>query len=74
MSMEESPDTRFRYTIWFDYTRESINKIQEGTMLAVANFGSDCWFSSLVHIGNYFSNAFAFCLAERKLGLSRVCC
>ena len=41
MSMQESPDTRFRYTIWFDYTRESINKIQEGTMLAVANFGSD---------------------------------
>lgn len=41
MSMEESPDTRFRYTIWFDYTREAINAIQEGTMLAVANFGSD---------------------------------
>ena len=41
MSMQESPDTRFRYTIWFDYTREAINKIQEGTMLAVANFGSD---------------------------------
>ena len=41
MSMEESPDTRFRYTIWFDYTREAINKIQEGTMLAVPNFGSD---------------------------------
>ena len=41
MSMEESPDTRFRYTIWFDYTREVINEIQEGTMLAVANFGSD---------------------------------
>ena len=41
MSMQESPDTQFRYTIWFDYTRETINKIQEGTMLAVANFGSD---------------------------------
>ena len=41
MSMEESPDTRFRYTIWFDYTREAINAIQEGTMLAVTNFGSD---------------------------------
>ena len=41
MSMEESPDTRFRYTVWFDYTRETINSIQEGTMLAVANFGSD---------------------------------
>ncbi len=41
MSMQDSPDTRFRYTIWFDYTREAINAIQEGTMLAVANFGSD---------------------------------
>ena len=41
MSMQESPDTRFSYTIWFDYTREAINAIQEGTMLAVANFGSD---------------------------------
>ena len=41
MSMQESPDTRFRYTIWFNYTRDAINKIQEGTMLAVANFGSD---------------------------------
>ena len=41
MLMQDSPDTRFRYTIWFDYTRETINAIQEGTMLAVANFGSD---------------------------------
>ena len=40
MSMKESPDTRFQYTVWFDYTRESINGIQEGTMLAVPNFGS----------------------------------
>ena len=41
MLMQDSPDTRFRYTIWFDYTREAINAIQEGTMLAVTNFGSD---------------------------------
>ena len=40
MSMEASADTGFRYTIWFDYTREAINEVQEGTMLAVANFGS----------------------------------
>lgn len=40
MSMEASADSGFRYTIWFDYTREAINEIQEGTMLAVANFGS----------------------------------
>src|SRR4051794_30024376 len=41
MSIRESPDTRFQYTVWFDYTREAINGIHEGTMLAVANFGSD---------------------------------
>lgn len=41
MDMSESPDARFVYTIWFDYTRESINAIQEGTMLAVPNFGAD---------------------------------
>ena len=41
MSAEESIDTRYRYTIWFDYTRETINSIQEGTMLAVPNFASD---------------------------------
>ena len=41
MDMAESPDTRFLYTVWFDYTRETINAIREGTMLAVPNFGSD---------------------------------
>ena len=41
MKMEESPDARFLYTVWFDYTRETINAIREGTMLAVPNFGSD---------------------------------
>ena len=61
MSMEESPDTRFRYTIWFDYTRESINKIQEGTMLAVANFGSDAGFRhwSILEITSVMPSHFA---------------
>lgn len=61
MSMEESPDTRFRYSIWFDYTRESINRIQEGTMLAVANFGSDAGFRrwSILEITSVMPSHFA---------------
>ena len=47
VAMDDSLHTRFQYTVWFDYTRKAINEIQEGTMLAVANFGSDantrCW-------------------------------
>ena len=41
MAVEESPETRFRYTVWFDYTRMAINSIQEGVLLAVPNFASD---------------------------------
>ena len=61
MSMQESPDTRFRYTIWFDYTRETINAIQEGTMLAVANFGSDAEFRrwSILEITSVMPSHFA---------------
>lgn len=61
MSMQESPDTRFRYTIWFDYTREAINEIQEGTMLAVANFGSDTKFRrwSILEITSVMPSHFA---------------
>lgn len=61
MSMQESPDTRFRYTIWFDYTRETINTIQEGTMLAVANFGSDseCRRWSILEITSVMPSHFA---------------
>ena len=61
MSMQESPDTRFRYNIWFDYTRETINAIQEGTMLAVANFGSDTKFRrwSILEITSVMPSHFA---------------
>lgn len=61
MSMQESPDTRFRYTIWFDYTREAINEIQEGTMLAVANFGSDAKFRrwSILEVTSVMPSHFA---------------
>src|SRR4029453_10761341 len=41
MEMTEAPDTRFRYTAWFDYTRQNINLIQEGALLAAPNFSSN---------------------------------
>jgi uncharacterized protein len=41
MELSEAPETRFRYVVWFDYTRRAINEIQEGTLLAVPNFASD---------------------------------
>jgi len=41
MELAEAPETRFRYVVWFDYTREAINQIQEGTLLAAPNFASD---------------------------------
>lgn len=41
MELAEAPETRYRYVVWFDYTRRAINEIQEGTLLAVLNFASD---------------------------------
>jgi len=41
MELTEAPETRYRYVIWFDYTRQAINEIQEGTLVAVPNFASD---------------------------------
>ena len=40
MEMSESAETRYRYIIWFPYTRQAINSIQEGTMVAIPNFAS----------------------------------
>jgi uncharacterized protein len=41
MELAESPETRYRYVVWFDYTRRAINEIQEGALLAVPNFASE---------------------------------
>jgi len=41
MELGDAPETRFRYVVWFDYTRHAINGIQEGTLLAAPNFASD---------------------------------
>lgn len=39
--LEEDENSRFRYEVWFDYTRQAINSIREGAMLAVPNFASN---------------------------------
>lgn len=33
--------TQFRFTIWFDYTREMLNSIQDGDFIAVPNFAME---------------------------------
>jgi hypothetical protein len=41
MELAEAPETRYRYVVWFDYTRRAINEIQDGTLLAAPNFAGD---------------------------------
>jgi hypothetical protein len=38
LCMQESAETRYEYEIWFDYTLQAMNKIKEGTLVAVENF------------------------------------
>ncbi len=38
MQINESYDTGYNCTIWYDYTRELYNKIKEGSFLVVKNF------------------------------------
>lgn len=53
MKMEEDPNSRYRFEIWFDYTREIMNTISEGAMIIIPNFFMDqedktrIWFSIL---------------------------
>ena len=41
MRIEEDPNSRYRFEIWFDYTRQYMNTIGEGAMVAVPNFFLD---------------------------------
>jgi uncharacterized protein len=41
MELREAPESRYRYVVWFDYTRRGMNEIQDGTLLAAKNFASD---------------------------------
>lgn len=38
--LEEDESSRFRFEVWFDYTKQAMNLIREGAMLAVPNFAS----------------------------------
>jgi hypothetical protein len=38
---EPDPNIRFKYTIWFDYTRKIVNDLHEGDLIAVPNFATD---------------------------------
>lgn len=40
MLMEPDPRTSYKYTIWFDYTRNQMINIKEGDLVAVPNFNS----------------------------------
>ena len=39
--MQEDPEARYEFEIWFDYTRQAMNLIREGALLAVPNFASE---------------------------------
>ena len=41
MRIDEDPNSRFRFEIWFDYTRQIMNRVSEGAMVAVPNFFLD---------------------------------
>ncbi len=41
MRIEEDPNSRYRFEIWFDYTRETMNTVSEGAMVAIPNFFLD---------------------------------
>lgn len=41
MLLEPDPNSRFKFTIWFDYTRKLVNKVKEGDLIAIPNFAGD---------------------------------
>ncbi|MCB0190859.1 MAG: ATP-binding protein [Anaerolineae bacterium] len=41
MKVEEDSFTRYRFEVWFDYTRYAINILAEGSMVAVPNFAGN---------------------------------
>lgn len=40
MKLEEDEHSRYRFEVWFEYTRRAMNEIREGTMLAVPNYAT----------------------------------
>lgn len=41
MSIKEDPNSRYQFEIWFEYTRQIMNTVSEGAMVAVPNFYFD---------------------------------
>jgi hypothetical protein len=41
MKMQENQQTRYQYEIWFEYTRQTMTGLKEGTLLAVQNFATN---------------------------------
>ncbi len=41
MRMQENEQTRYQYEIWFEYTRQTMTELKEGTLLAVKNFSTN---------------------------------
>lgn len=41
MKIQEDPFTRYQFEIWFEYTRQAMMGLKEGTFLAAKNFASD---------------------------------
>ncbi len=39
--IQEDPEARYEFEVWFDYTRQAMNLIREGALLAVPNFASN---------------------------------
>lgn len=39
--IQEDPESRYEFEVWFDYTRQAMNLIREGALLAVPNFASN---------------------------------
>lgn len=40
LRISESAESRYEFEIWFDYTRQAMNLIREGALLAVKNFST----------------------------------
>lgn len=40
MRLKENEQSRYEFEIWFEYTRQAMTEIQEGTMLAVPNYAT----------------------------------
>lgn len=40
IKLEEDQHSRYEFEVWFEYTRQAMNDIKEGTMLAVPNYAT----------------------------------